>query len=70
MSFRRTAVNFVLKGILDTLCKIDSREFREALSKNSPLILAMNHINFLEVPILVAHGYPRYVTGIVKSETW
>jgi 1-acyl-sn-glycerol-3-phosphate acyltransferase len=35
-----------------------------------PLIIAFNHINFLEVPILVTHSYPKLVTGLVKSETW
>ena len=70
MGFRRAAVNLVLKGILNTICKIDCREFVEALSKNKPLIVMFNHINFLEVPILVTHSYPINVTGLVKSETW
>jgi 1-acyl-sn-glycerol-3-phosphate acyltransferase len=70
MNVRRAVVNFFLKGLLDTICKVDNREFIEALAKNKPLILAVNHINFLEVPLLVTHSYPVYVTGIVKSETW
>ncbi|MDR2900129.1 MAG: 1-acyl-sn-glycerol-3-phosphate acyltransferase [Treponema sp.] len=70
MSFRRAAVNKVLKGILDTICKIDSREYLETLSNSKPLIVAINHINFLEVPILVTHSYPLHLTGVVKSETW
>jgi 1-acyl-sn-glycerol-3-phosphate acyltransferase len=35
-----------------------------------PMIVAVNHINFLEVPILVTHTYPLLITGLVKSETW
>jgi 1-acyl-sn-glycerol-3-phosphate acyltransferase len=35
-----------------------------------PMLLAINHINFLEVPILVTHSYPLPLTGLVKSETW
>ena len=70
MSFRRSAVNLVLKRVLDTLCRIDNRELFDALSKNGPLIVAINHINFLEVPILVTHSYPMYLTGLVKAETW
>ena len=70
MGFRRSAVNLVLKGILNVLCKIDCREFVEALSKNEPLIVMINHINFLEVPILVTHSYPICVSGLVKSDTW
>ncbi|GHV95259.1 1-acyl-sn-glycerol-3-phosphate acyltransferase [Spirochaetia bacterium] len=70
MGFRRAAVNLVLKGLLDTICKIDNSEFVDALSRNGPLIVAINHINFLEVPILVTHSYPLCLTGLVKSETW
>jgi 1-acyl-sn-glycerol-3-phosphate acyltransferase len=70
MSFRRAATNKLLKGILDTLCKIDSSEYLETLSKSKPMIIAVNHINFLEVPILVTHSYPLHLTGLVKSETW
>jgi 1-acyl-sn-glycerol-3-phosphate acyltransferase len=70
MEFRRAAVNTVLKGLLNTICKIDNREFMEVLSQNEPLIVAVNHINFLEVPILVTHSYPLRLTGLVKAETW
>jgi 1-acyl-sn-glycerol-3-phosphate acyltransferase len=64
------AVNTVLKGILNTLCDIDNREFLETLSNTEPLIVAVNHINFLEVPILVTHSYPMLLTGLMKAETW
>ena len=29
-----------------------------------------NHINFLEVVILMTHSYPIKVTGLAKAETW
>lgn len=70
MGLRRTIVNAVLKGLLNTLCKIDNKELMEVLSNNEPLIIIVNHINFLEVPILVTHSYPLFLTGLVKSETW
>jgi len=70
MGFRRFAVSYFLKGVLSVICKIDCREFVEALKKNEPLLVIFNHINFLEVPILVTHSYPMYVSGLVKSETW
>ena len=59
-----------MKGVLDILCKIDNNDFYSALENNKPLIIAMNHTNFLEVPILVTHSYPLFLTGLVKSETW
>lgn len=68
--FRRAAVSFFLRGALNTLCRIDCGEFKAALAANEPMLVAFNHINFLEVPILVAHSYPLKVTGLVKRETW
>jgi 1-acyl-sn-glycerol-3-phosphate acyltransferase len=70
MDLRRAVVNRIIKGVFDILCNIDSREFVKTLTGASPLIVAVNHINFLEVPILVAHSYPLHLTGLVKSETW
>jgi 1-acyl-sn-glycerol-3-phosphate acyltransferase len=67
---RRALINMVVKRIFNTLCDIDSREFVETLSRSKPLIVAVNHINFLEVPILVTHSYPTLLTGLVKAETW
>ena len=67
---RLIITNTILKSLLNVLCRIDNRELMEVLSKNKSLIIAINHINFLEVPILVTHSYPFCVTGIVKSETW
>ncbi|MCL1835963.1 MAG: 1-acyl-sn-glycerol-3-phosphate acyltransferase [Treponema sp.] len=70
MGLRRVAVTHILKGLLNALCRIDCREYVDALSKNKPLLVAFNHVNFLEVPILITHSYPLHVTGLVKSETW
>jgi 1-acyl-sn-glycerol-3-phosphate acyltransferase len=70
MGVRRAVVNRIIKGVFDTLCDIDSREFVAALTNIPPVIVAVNHINFLEVPILVAHSYPILLTGLAKSETW
>jgi len=70
VGLRRTIVNRLMKGILTILCRIDNKELFEALKKNQPLIIVINHTNFLEIPILVAHSYPKYMTGLVKSETW
>jgi len=70
VGFRKFAVSYFMKGLLSVICKIDSREFKEALKNNQPMLVIFNHINFLEVPILVTHSYPINVTGLVKSETW
>jgi len=70
MGIRRTAVTCFLKTLLTILCKIDCREYLKVLSNNKPMLVAFNHVNFLEVPILVTHSYPLNVSGLVKAETW
>jgi len=59
-----------MKTILNIVCKIDNREYINALSSNKPMLIIINHINFLEVPILVTHSSPIRVTGLAKAETW
>jgi 1-acyl-sn-glycerol-3-phosphate acyltransferase len=73
---RRITVSPVLKGLLSALCKIDIHEYLAALDEqkakygNDCFIIAINHINFLEVPILVAFSHPRKVTGLVQQKAW
>ena len=70
MEIRKPVVTCVVKAILSVLCKIDSKEYVQALSCNKPLLVIFNHINFLEIPILVTQCYPIMISGLVKSETW
>lgn len=70
MGIRKATVNFVMKGICDLICKVDCREYIDALSKNKPSIMIFNHINFLEVVILLTHCYPIKLVGLAKAETW
>ncbi len=62
-------VNFTFKRILRILCRIDTSQLAQ-IPAEGPLILAVNHINFIEVPILYTHLMPRPVTGFVKSDNW
>jgi 1-acyl-sn-glycerol-3-phosphate acyltransferase len=50
-------------------CRIDVDGF-ERVPRRGPMILAVNHINSLEVPLLVAHLSPRTMIGLAKIETW
>jgi len=70
MGFRKAALNYILKGIFNLICRIDSREYVKALSENKPLLVIVNHVNFLEVPILAAHSYPIKLSALAKAETW
>jgi 1-acyl-sn-glycerol-3-phosphate acyltransferase len=70
---RRFFVTVALKGILRALCRIDFSEYQEALFNNQGkkgLIIILNHINFLEVPMLVVFAKPGKVTGFVQKKAW
>ena len=62
-------VNFTLRGISRTICEIDDTELK-TIPAEGPLILAGNHVNFLDAPILLSHLQPRKVVPLVKVETW
>lgn len=69
MNFFGKLTVFFLRFILHLMCKVDKSEL-EKLPTRGPYIIAMNHINFLEVPLFVVDLYPRRIHGIAKKETW
>ena len=58
-----------LKSITRVLCRVHDAQLVRVPLKG-PLILATNHINFLEVPLMFTHLQPRPLTGFAKAETW
>lgn len=62
-------VNTTLRFLTGLICRVDAAEL-ERIPARGPLILVGNHINFLEVPVLVTRVWPRPVTGFSKQETW
>jgi 1-acyl-sn-glycerol-3-phosphate acyltransferase len=59
----------IIHIFLRTICKVDSHELRKIPLKG-PYIVAINHTNFLEVPMIFTHLLPRKTIGIAKKETW
>lgn len=62
-------VNTIIRFILQILLKLDDSEL-EKVPDCGPLIAAVNHVNFLDAPVLITHLLPRTTTGLVKKETW
>jgi 1-acyl-sn-glycerol-3-phosphate acyltransferase len=62
-------VNTSLKVLTRLACRVDDADLRR-VPASGPLILVVNHINFIEVPLMYTHLMPRPVTGFVKTETW
>jgi 1-acyl-sn-glycerol-3-phosphate acyltransferase len=69
MSFGRYLAISIIKGIFTVLCRVDDAQLVR-FPAQGPLIMVTNHVNFLEVPVLLSHMYPRPVTTLVKSENW
>lgn len=56
-----------IKVLTRILCRIDSAQLAR-VPEQGPLIIVLNHVNFLEGPILYTHLRPRQMTGLVKAE--
>jgi len=65
----QTLVNTTVKGLTGVFCRVDSEQLSR-VPLNGPLIVVVNHINFLEAPVLFSRVPPRQITGFVKAETW
>jgi 1-acyl-sn-glycerol-3-phosphate acyltransferase len=69
MSSTKSFVNAIVRGIFQITCNVDGDELVR-IPDRGPLIIISNHINFLEVPVLVSHTFPKPILGIAKEETW
>lgn len=69
MSFVYAVVTTSIKSITRILCNIDDSQLSR-VPEQGPLIIASNHINFIEVPVVYTHLQPRVITAFVKAETW
>lgn len=69
MSRTTRVVNWVVRGVFEAVCRIDLPELKK-VPQQGPMILIGNHINFLEVPVIVPHLEPRPLVGLAKRETW
>jgi len=69
MNLAHSVVTTSIKGLTRILCNIDDSQLKN-VPQHGPLIIASNHINFIEVPLLYSHLQPRSITGFAKAETW
>lgn len=69
MTIAKKVVNFTFNRLMSLLCRINADQLALIPAKG-PLIVVANHVNFLEVPILITRLGSRSVTGFAKIETW
>ncbi len=67
MTLTYRVVTSSIKGLTRLLCRIDDAQLAR-VPERGPLIIAINHVNFLEPPIFYTHLHPRPLTGFVKAE--
>jgi 1-acyl-sn-glycerol-3-phosphate acyltransferase len=61
-------LNILLRLIIRVLCRIDG-EFNK-VPEIGPFIMAVNHINFMDAPLIASHLIDRPLTVLAKEETW
>jgi 1-acyl-sn-glycerol-3-phosphate acyltransferase len=69
MNFPYTIITNSIRSLTRILCDVDDSQLIN-VPDHGPLIIACNHINFMEVPLMFTHLQPRKVTAFAKSETW
>ena len=68
MTLTGRAVNSSIRMLTTLLCRVHADELAQ-VPERGPLLLVVNHINFLEVPVLITRLQPRPITGFAKAET-
>jgi 1-acyl-sn-glycerol-3-phosphate acyltransferase len=69
MRLAYSVVTTLIKSLTRILCNVDDSQLSN-VPDHGPLIIASNHINFIEVPLVYTHLQPRNITGFAKAETW
>ncbi len=62
-------VNWGIRGLSHLICKVDTSQLSK-IPNRGPLIIVLNHVNFLDAPIISVHVLPKPLTALVKIETW
>ncbi len=58
-----------MRAMLGLLCRIEAAQLAR-VPRQGPLIIAANHVNFLDVPVLFTQLTPRPLWTLAKAETW
>jgi 1-acyl-sn-glycerol-3-phosphate acyltransferase len=69
MTLTKLVITKTIRCITDILCRTHDDELSK-VPQQGPLIIVANHINFLEIPVLYTHLYPRPMTGYAAAKSW
>lgn len=62
-------VNWFVRRVFQVVCRVDVEQAKK-IPLVGPCIVIGNHINFLEVPVVLSHLDNPNITGLAKKETW
>lgn len=60
---------FIIRVLGFFLVRLDARGMAK-IPRRGPFIVVMNHVNFLDGPLLLSRLFPRRVIALAKKETW
>jgi 1-acyl-sn-glycerol-3-phosphate acyltransferase len=69
MTLAHFFVVVTLKGLTSLICRIDDAQLARVPDRG-PLIIATNHVNVIEIPIIYTRLQPRPVAGMVLADRW
>ena len=69
MTFFTKIFNLFVRFVTSLMCRIDKSSFTK-IPMQGPLVVALNHVTFLEAPLLFTHLQPRPLTGLSKTENF
>ena len=66
---KKWLVNIPIRFILHLILKLDISELKK-IPPTGGFLVVVNHVNFLDVPVVITHLQPKRTTGLIKKETW
>ena len=65
MTLRKKLVNGGVRLLTRVLVRMDPQAL-DSIPQRGPLIIAANHVNFMEAPLMITHMLPRPLTVVTK----
>lgn len=69
ITLSKRILNPIIKALAFMLCKIDDQEMQK-IPFEGPLLVVVNHVNFLEAGVIPPRIHPRTFTVLAKNDAW
>ncbi|MEM5773797.1 MAG: lysophospholipid acyltransferase family protein [Anaerolineaceae bacterium] len=69
MSLIQKIIHWLIRSILRLLLVVHDEQIAR-IPQSGPLLVITNHVNFLELPLVVTHFGKRPLVGVAKVESW